>query len=48
MIELTAVPATVQATLLVGVVLLEAVVFYVGYGALESAVGSAIFEAIGH
>ncbi|WP_176393278.1 DUF7512 family protein [Natronolimnobius baerhuensis] len=35
MIEFATVPAPVQATLLVGVILVQAVVLYVGYGALE-------------
>jgi hypothetical protein len=36
-----------QAAVLVGVVLVEAMVLYVGYGALTRAVGDAITDAIG-
>ncbi|WP_396612796.1 hypothetical protein ACH9L7_05845 [Haloferax sp. S1W] len=36
-----------QAAALVGVVLVEAMVLYVGYGALESAVGSTVLELLG-
>lgn len=35
MIEFTALSPAVQAVVLVGIVLLEAVVLYVGYGAVE-------------
>ena len=35
MIDLAALPSAVQAALLVGAVLVEAVVLYVGYGVLE-------------
>gem|GEM_PF-740203 len=35
MIELSALPPSVQAALLVGVILVQAVVLYVGYGAVE-------------
>ena len=39
-------PATVQAILLVGVILVEAVVLYVGYGAIESVTAPKIRQAI--
>ncbi|MDQ2052870.1 hypothetical protein RBH26_20725 [Natronolimnohabitans sp. A-GB9] len=45
MIDLAAVSAPVQATLLVGAVFLQAVVLYVGYGALER-VATPLIEAI--
>ncbi|MEF8779713.1 MAG: hypothetical protein V5A46_03415 [Haloferacaceae archaeon] len=35
-----------QAVLVIGLVLVEAIVLYVGYGALESIFGSAITDAI--
>lgn len=46
MIESIAVPGYVQAAILVGVVLGEAIAFYAGYGALEETVGSAVIETI--
>jgi hypothetical protein len=35
-----------QAAVVIGLVLVEAIVLYVGYGALERLVGSAITDAI--
>ncbi|WP_174811919.1 DUF7512 family protein [Salinadaptatus halalkaliphilus] len=35
MIESVALPAPVQATLLVGVILVQAIILYAGYGVLE-------------
>lgn len=46
MIELQALPAVAQATLIVAVVLLEAVALYVGYGVVERALGPSIVGAI--
>ena len=46
MIEFTAIPTAVQAALLVGVVLVEAIGLYVGYGIVERRVAPAVFEAI--
>jgi hypothetical protein len=37
---------TVQASALVGIVLVEALALYVGYGQLERVVGPAVLEAI--
>ncbi|WP_191965453.1 MULTISPECIES: hypothetical protein [Haloferax] len=36
-----------QAAALVGLVLVEAMVLYVGYGVLESALGSAVMKLLG-
>lgn len=46
MIDAIAVPGYVQAAILVGVVLIEAVAFYAGYGALEDAVAPAVIETL--
>ncbi len=46
MIEALAVPGYVQAAILVGVVLIEAVVFYAGYGALEDTVAPTVIDRI--
>jgi|GEM_PF-839464 len=46
MIELSTLPATVQALLFVGVILFEAVFLYVGYGAIEKVAGPRIKRAI--
>ncbi len=46
MIELGAIPAAVQALLIVVAVLIEAVVLYVGYGYLEDMVGPRFIETI--
>ena len=47
MIELASLPPTAQAALLVAVVTVEAVAFYVAYGALERAIGPSVIEKIG-
>lgn len=47
MIDLAAYSSAVQAAALVGAVLLEAIVLYVGYGALER-VATPIVEKIKH
>lgn len=39
-------PPLAQAAALVGVVLLEAIVLYLGYGAIERAVGPTLLERI--
>ncbi|WP_197428366.1 hypothetical protein [Halapricum sp. CBA1109] len=41
-----AVPPTVEAALLIGVVLLEAIVLYVGYGLAERLFGDRIVDRI--
>ncbi len=46
MIEVVALPQTVQAALLVVVVLLEAIVFYVGYGAVERIAAPSVIGTI--
>ena len=46
MIEFTALPATVQAVLLVCFVTLEAVVLYAGYGVIERVIGPSVVETI--
>ena len=46
MIDVLALPDYVQAVLLVGLVLVEAVVFYAGYGAVEDVVAPAVIETI--
>ncbi|MDJ1434833.1 hypothetical protein [Halostagnicola sp. A-GB9-2] len=45
MIESAAFPPPVQATLLVGVILVQAIALYVGYGALER-VATPLIETI--
>ena len=45
MIDVVALPAPVQATLLVGVILVQAVILYAGYGVLER-VASPIIKTI--
>ncbi|ELY82064.1 hypothetical protein C488_00537 [Natrinema pellirubrum DSM 15624] len=47
MIDLTASSSAVQAAILVGTVLLEAVVLYVGYGALER-VATPVIDRVKH
>lgn len=39
-------PTAVEAALLIGVVLLEAIVLYVGYGAVEQVFGQMVIERI--
>lgn len=46
MIDLAGSSSAVQASALVGIVLLEAFVLYVGYGALESVVAATLIRAI--
>ena len=46
MIDFTALPTVVQATLVVLAVLVEAVVLYVGYGYIEELLGSRIIQTI--
>lgn len=46
MLEFTAIPSAAQALLIVVAVLVEAVVFYVGYGYLEDQVSSHVINAI--
>jgi len=46
MIDVASLPPTAQAGALIGVVLLEAMVLYVGYGAAEQAIGQTLIERI--
>ncbi len=46
MIELAILPPAAQAALVVIAVLVEAVVFYFGYGAIEQSVGPSVIETI--
>ncbi len=46
MIEAITVPVYAQAAIIVGVVLIEAVAFYAGYGALEDVLAPAVIETI--
>jgi hypothetical protein len=46
MIDVIALPDYVQAAILIGVVLAEAVALYAGYGALEDVLAPAIIETI--
>ncbi len=46
MIEVAALPPAMQAALLVGVVLVEAVALYAGYGVVERSVAPPIIEAL--
>ena len=46
MIELAALSPTTQAALLVTIILIEAVVLYVGYGAVERFVAPPLMETI--
>jgi hypothetical protein len=43
---LAGLPPSAQALLLIGLVLVEAVVFYFGYGLLEELIAPAVFDAI--
>lgn len=47
MIELAALPPAANAAALIGAVLVEAMVLYVGYGGLTSALGPRVKRAIG-
>jgi hypothetical protein len=40
------IPAMIDAASLIGVVLLEAIVLYVGYGAAEQALGNQVVERL--
>lgn len=46
MIDFTTLPPVAQAALLVGVVLVEAVVLYVGYGVVERITAPAVLETL--
>ncbi len=46
MLEPLGLPAAVQALLLIGLVLVEAVALYLGYGAIEDRAAPAVFKAI--
>jgi len=46
MIDPASLPPAAQAAALIGVVLLEAMVLYVGYGAAEQAIGDKLIERI--
>lgn len=46
MIEFAALSTTVQAALVVGLVLLEAIGLYLGYGALEQRIAPPVLNAI--
>lgn len=46
MIETGALPTAVQATLVVALVLVEAVILYVGYGMIEERFGPPVLKAI--
>jgi len=43
---LTGAPSTVQALAVIGLVFLEAIILYVGYGAVEEAVGPAVLDRL--
>jgi len=47
MIDTLSLPPTVQAAGLIGVVLLEAMVLHVGYGAVTSALAPSVKRALG-
>jgi len=42
MIDVTSLPSTAQALVLVGAVLAESIALYVGYGAITAAVGESV------
>lgn len=46
MLDISGLPAAAEAGVLIGVVLLEAIVLYVGYGLAEQAFGSAVIERL--
>ncbi|SIR76729.1 DUF7512 family protein [Natronorubrum thiooxidans] len=48
MLGLDTLSPTVQATLLVAVVLVEAIVLYAGYGVVERAVAPPVIERLGN
>jgi len=47
MFGLESLSGSAQAVAIVGLVLAEAIVLYVGYGALSNTVGSAVIGAVG-
>jgi hypothetical protein len=47
MIDVTSLPVAVRAAVLIGAVLAEAAVLYVGYGALTRALGPSVKRAVG-
>ena len=46
MIDLSSLPPSAEAASLIGVVLVEAMVLYVGYGALEQAIGQKLIDRL--
>lgn len=46
MIGFESLPSAAEAILLIGIVLLEAMILYVGYGALEQVLGQRILKRI--
>lgn len=46
MLAISGLPAAAEAGVLIGAVLLEAIVLYVGYGLAEQAFGSAVIERL--
>lgn len=46
MIELSVLPSALQAVILVGIVLIEAVLLYVGYGKTQELVAPQVLKAI--
>jgi hypothetical protein len=46
MIDIASLPSVAQAGALIGAVLVEAVVLYVGYGALTTAIGPSVKRAL--
>jgi len=46
MIDLSGLPAWAQAASLIGVVLVEAMILYVGYGAVEQAIGQKLIDRL--
>ncbi len=47
MIDVASLPSAVQAAILIGTVLVEAIILYVAYGALTNAVGPRVKRALG-
>jgi hypothetical protein len=46
MVDVGSVPTVAEAVLVIGLVLLEAVILYLGYGVAEKLFGSAVIEQI--
>ncbi|WP_248515835.1 DUF7512 family protein [Salinarchaeum laminariae] len=46
MIGLSGLPAWAEAAALIGVVLVEAMILYVGYGAVEQAIGQKLIDRL--